>query len=257
MTDQTLTISDLTVTLGQTRAVRNLSAELSGGQLVGLIGPNGAGKTSLLRAIAGLVPTDGRVSWQGNDLITAPARVRAKTIAYVPQDRHVHWPLNVAAMVALGRHPHRTGLTRWRDEDRRAVDQAIMQCDLDDFRNRPVTELSGGEMARVLLARALTVEAPILLADEPVAALDPKHQLDVMALLQNQARQSGNLGIVVLHDLTLAARYCDQLIVMDQGKLVLQGLKSQVLNDRRLQDIYGLPLFVGDHEGESFVIPQR
>ena len=259
MTSPGLLISNLSVQLGRRLVVDDLSLQLESGQLVGLIGPNGAGKTSLLRAIAGLLPHDGQVNWAGRDILTLPPRDRARIMAYVPQDRTIHWPLTVEAMVTLGRHPHRTGLSRARPEDQQVINRVLMECDLTNFRDRPVTELSGGEQARVLLARALAVEAPILLADEPVAALDPKHQMEVMALLQNHVRQADHLGLVILHDLTLAARFCDHFVLLAEGRAVLAGPRDEVFgnaaNHSLLEQVYGLPFGFGHHNGLPYVMP--
>ena len=153
-----------------------------------LVGPNGAGKTTLLRALAGLIPSDGAIQVGGEALSSLPLRERAKRFAYLPQGHIVHWPLPARDIVALGRFPHGvTDPARLAPRDVDAVLRAMQATDVVEFADRRVTELSGGERSRVALARVLAVEAPVILADEPTASLDPRHQIDVMKNLRTAA----------------------------------------------------------------------
>jgi iron complex transport system ATP-binding protein len=222
--------------------------------VIGLIGPNGAGKSTLVRAIAGLIPSDGAILIDGTPVGTLPLRERARAIAYLPQGQSVHWPLTVARLVALGRLPHLAPFARPGDADARAIERAIERTDLGALRDRPIDELSGGERARVLLARALAVEAPLLLADEPLAALDPAHQIEVMALLRDEA-QRGATVIAVLHDLTVAARWCDRLLLLHRGRLAADGDPRAVLTAETIRSVYGVSAFIGEAEGEPLVVP--
>ena len=230
----------LSVRLGRHPAVSGVSAALEPGQLVGIIGPNGAGKSTLIRALLGLVRADGgAVSIDDTPIASLPRKDVARRVAYLPQGQTLHWPLMVERLVALGRMPHLGPLSRLSPEDEAMIDAALARADVLHLKGRIATELSGGERARVLLARALAVGAPALIADEPLAALDPGHQLDVMDLLKGEAR-AGSLVVTVLHDLGMAARYCDRLLLMDKGRLVADGKPMEVLTEQRLAEVYGI-----------------
>jgi iron complex transport system ATP-binding protein len=230
----------LSVQLGRHPVVRDVTVALEPGTLVGVIGPNGAGKSSLIRALLGLVPPSaGRVTIDGQDAASLDRRGIARAIAYLPQGQTLHWPLSVERLVALGRLPHLGPFSRLTPVDESAVERAMARADVLHLRDRVATELSGGERARVLLARALAVEARALIADEPLAALDPGHQIDVMTLLQAQAR-GGALVVTVLHDLSMAARWCDRLLLMDGGALVADGAPMTVLTADALARVYGI-----------------
>ncbi len=240
----TLSLDAVSVRLGRRLAVDAVSATLGAGTLVGIIGPNGAGKSSLLRAMLGLVPLASGSATLDGEPVSAMARgAIARKLAYLPQGQLLHWPLTVERLVALGRLPHLAPMSAMSPADNDAVERAIERADVAGLRGRVATELSGGERARVLLARTLAVEAPALLADEPLASLDPGHQIDVMALLQSEAR-AGALVVTVLHDLTMAARYCDRLLLMDRGVLVADGAPLDVLTAERLRRVYGISAMI-------------
>ena len=243
----------VSVALGARRVVDNVSADLAGG-VIGLIGPNGAGKSTLVRAIAGLVPAEGAILIDGAPVAALAPGERARRIAYLPQGQTVHWPLTAERLVALGRLPHLAPFARPGKADADAIERALERTELQPLRDRPVDQLSGGERARVLLARALAVEAPLLLADEPLAALDPAHQIEVMALLRAEAARGGTV-IAVLHDLTLAARWCDRLLLIDHGRLAADGTPREVLTAERIGSVYGVSAFIGEAQGEPLIVP--
>lgn len=250
----TLTTSSLTVTLGKRAVVRAMDLMLEPGQLIGIVGPNGAGKSTLVRAMLGLIPFDGRVELNGADIRVLPRSRIARQLAYLPQGQILHWPLSVERLVSLGRLPHLAPMSRISPDDQRAIEQAMRRADVIHLRERIATELSGGERARVLLARALAVAAPALIVDEPLASLDPGHQIDVMALLK-RAAASGTLVVAILHDLTMAARYCDRLLLMDQGKLIAQGTPLDVLSEANLRAVYGIRARIDQLEHMPLVVP--
>ncbi|HEX5007827.1 MAG TPA: ABC transporter ATP-binding protein, partial [Hyphomonadaceae bacterium] len=189
-----LEAGNISVTLGGKLIVDRASLCVSTGEIVGLIGPNGAGKSTLLRAMVGLVEcSGGEVKLDGEDFFTRSGRERARAVAFLPQDRRVEWRLPAGDVVMLGRYPHQSGFGGPSPEDRAAVDRALVAVDAGALSDRPVAVLSGGERTRVLLARALAVEAPLLLVDEPIAALDPYHQLHVMEILRERARAGGGV----------------------------------------------------------------
>ena len=256
MTDAALvTARDVNVTLAGRRVLRDVSLALSPGHLVALVGPNGAGKTTLLRALAGLVPSDGIIHVGGDDLSSLSLRERARRFAYLPQGHLVHWPLPARDIVALGRYPHgATDPARLTTKDAEAVLRAMQAADVMEFSDRRVTELSGGERSRVALARALAVEAPVILADEPTSSLDPRHQIDVMKTLRT-AVDKGALVIVVTHDLGLAARFADTVLVMAEGRLVSQGAPADALSEQVVADVFRISAYRAEFQREAVIVP--
>lgn len=230
----------LSYIVGGRTLVTEASLRLGPGELVALLGPNGAGKTSLLRLALGLLlPASGTSEIDGTDVRRLGLQHRARRIAYLPQTRPLAWPARVRDVVALGRFAFGTPLGRLRAQDADAVDRAISACDLAHLADRSADTLSGGELARVHLARALAAEAPLIIADEPAAALDPLHQHQVMALLKAAAEQGGGV-LVVLHDLALAARYADRLVWMREGCIVADGPVGETLTPDRIAAVYGV-----------------
>ena len=235
-----LEVSSLTLTAGGTTLVRGASFHLQAGELVALLGPNGAGKTSLLRGAIGLAPAEaGWARIDGENAAAMSPRRRARHMAYLPQNRPLAWPNPVRDVVALGRFSHGAALGRLRGADRDAVERALASCDLDDMAGRSTATLSGGELARVHCARAFAAEAPLLIADEPVAELDPYHHFRVMDLIRTFVDAGGG-ALVVLHDVALAARYANRLIWMKDGGIIADGPPGETLTAQRLAEIYGV-----------------
>ncbi len=243
------------VTLRHRVVLVDIDVTLRPGEVLGLIGPNGAGKTTLLRALASLIPASGSILLDGRPLAAHSPAERAQRIGFLPQDGGVAWALPVEALVALGRIPHTGPFRAFNATDRAAVAQALATLELEPLRQRPVTELSGGERARALLARVLAGEPAILLADEPVAGLDPAHQLRVMHELRRLAT-AGTAVVVVLHDLTLAARFCDRLLLIDRGRRLLDGAPLEVLGTPEAAASYGIRLAIGQIGGRPVVVPE-
>ncbi len=189
-------------------------------------------------ALAGLLPSSGRATYDGADLSRMPPKQRARLIAYLPQGHQAHWPLPARDIVALGRHPHGSGdPTRLPAAEQAIVDAAMARTDVAALAEQNVQTLSGGERARVMIARMLAVQAPVLLADEPTAALDPRHQLEIMRVLKTEAAR-GCLSIAVTHDLMLAARFADRVLLMADGTLAADGTAAEVLTRERLRSVY-------------------
>ncbi len=251
-----LSCKNTSIVLSGTTVVDDFSMQLSAGELVGLIGPNGAGKSTLLRALAGVYPVQsGHIRLLDKELSTYSTAERARHLAWLAQSGPINWPLSVERLVALGRTPHQRAWQRTSVSELGIIDRVLAETDCQNLRHRDATSLSGGERARVLLARALASEPTVLLADEPVAALDLAHQLQTMELLRNFAHNS-TACLVVLHDLSLAARYCDKLILMDKGRLVAAGSPRQVLTVEALREVYGVEAEISN-EGIPWVLPKR
>ncbi|MBS0472212.1 MAG: ABC transporter ATP-binding protein [Proteobacteria bacterium] len=225
---------------GARQVLDGVDASFASGKVTGIVGPNGAGKTTLMRAALGLMPIDsGAVTVLDRPLGAWSREGLAQTIAYLPQGGDAHWPVEARELVALGRLPHRARFAPSRAVDLAAVDEALARCDAVKFAARRMNELSAGERARVLFARALATGAKVLLADEPAAYLDPAHQLRLMDLLREEAAR-GTAVAVTLHDLALASRHCDEIVVLDGGRVVAQGAPDVALRDAVLAEVFAI-----------------
>ncbi|MDR6266638.1 ABC transporter ATP-binding protein [Roseobacter sp. N2S] len=235
-----LSLENLSVTRRNRAILNGISLTIGAGELVGIIGPNGAGKTTLMRAALGLIPFAGRSS-----LAEMSPRAKGRAVAWMPQSREIAWPIDVETLVMLGRTPHLGAGQRPQDTDHAAVEKALQRMELTPFRNRTTTRLSGGEQARVLIARALAQETPLLMVDEPIAGLDPAHQIATMQTFGTLA-QEGHSVLVSLHDLGLAARHCTRLIVIDKGRIAADGPPLDVLTPDLIRDTFGISAFLQD-----------
>lgn len=228
-----LAAENLTLARGGKQVVQGLSAALTPGTITAIVGPNGAGKSSLLLGLAGLLePAEGRALLDGRALIEMAPRTRAQAIGFLPQSPDIAWDVAVEILVALGRLP-------WRDRGTQAVEAALAALDLQLLRHRPVSQLSGGERARVLLARVLAGQPRWILADEPLAALDLAHQLALLAHLRGCAA-NGQGVVIVLHDLATAMNHADRVLVMKQGRLIADGPPHEALSPQVIAQGWGV-----------------
>lgn len=245
------------VTLHRARraVIHAVSAHISRGEVLGILGPNGTGKSSLLQALAGVLPLhSGQVDLDGRALGDWPSLQRARRIALLPQGRDCAWPIVARELVLLGRLPHRAAWAAVSAADEAAVATALQATDAAAFAQRAVDTLSTGELARVLLARALATGADYLLADEPTAGLDPAATLRVCELLKAQSR-AGCGVVVVMHELTLAARHCDRLLLLHEGALLAEGTPAQVLTTPNLATVYGIAAHLGEDAAGALITP--
>lgn len=248
-----LVVDGVHVTLGGRTVVRGASLRVGPGELVALLGPNGAGKTMLLRAVLGLVArAGGSVTAGGGDPARLDAAERARRVAYLPQSRPLAWPVRVHDVVALGRFAHGASPGRLEGGDAAAVERALSACGLGPLAQRRCDTLSGGELARTHLARALAAETPLLLADEPTEAQDPLHQVQVMSLIRAYV-DAGNGALVVLHEAALAARFAHRLAWIREGRIVADGPAEATLTPERMAQVYGVRAAVRRLDGEWVV----
>ncbi len=226
---------------GRQNVLQEIDLTIHSGELVGLIGPNGAGKTTLLRALSRLLrPTQGKVLLEGRDIWRLSPRQVAQRIGRVPQTANAAWPYSVEHVVRMGRYPHRSWLAPFNGQDAAIVEKTLARLQLQPLHHRPLNTLSGGEQQRVLLARALAQEPSVLLLDEPIANLDINHQYQVLALVKELVQTSRLAVLMAIHDLELAARYCDRLILLNQGQVWAAGPPAEVLQVDHLRPVFGV-----------------
>ncbi|MFK7993574.1 MAG: ABC transporter ATP-binding protein [Granulosicoccus sp.] len=249
-------VTELVVRRRRKTIIDNLSFDVKAGEVLGLIGPNGAGKSTVLATMAGIdTPDAGTIHIDNRDITSLSASDRAQSIGWVEQLGTVHWPLSVERLIMLGRIPHLPPWGKATTADHEAVEDAIAKADCTSIRQRQVPTLSGGERARVLLARALAAEPTLLFADEPVSSLDLSHQLQTMQLLCDYAGEQRAV-VVVMHDLSLAVRYCHRLVLMHKGEIVAVGEPAAVLSNQNIADVYGVSVVTGC-QSVPWVVPEH
>ena len=225
-------------------ALDGVSMDVPDGGLYAVLGPNGSGKSTLLKALLGVLrPSEGRALVDGRDVASWSRRDLARAVGVVPQAETIAFPLTVREMVAMGRYPHLGALRTERDEDREAIRRALEQCDAADLAARDVMTLSGGELQRVRLARALAQEPRALVLDEPTASLDIRHEMAILELLREWA-DGGMTVLVVTHGLDLAARFADHMLLLSRGRVAAEGPPARVMESDILEAVYRWPISV-------------
>lgn len=249
-----LTTRDLKVIRAGKSVLQDISFCIDKPELIGLIGPNGAGKSTLMRAICGLQPYRGRITLAGRNLDQYRAEQLARSLAFLPQERTVHWSLPCWEIVMLGRMPHQSGFGRASDKDRHIVSEAMRVMGVLDFRERTFEHLSGGEQARVLIARVLAQEPSLIIADEPINGLDPAHQISLMKTFKHLVNE-GQTILTSLHDLSLASHWCDRIIILEGGRLIADGPTSEVMNKTQIRAVYGIESITLQHSERCIIVP--
>lgn len=235
-------IRDLTVDVPGRRLLHGLTLDLPPGRVIALIGHNGSGKSTLLKVLARQIPASGTVAFEGRALPGWRARDYARRLAFLPQHPPAAEGMTVRELVALGRYPWHGALGRFGPDDHATVACAMEECGVTPFADRLVDTLSGGERQRAWLAMMVAQQAGTLLLDEPISALDIAHQVEVLALVRRMCHEAGRSAVIVLHDVNMAARFCDHVVALKGGRLALQGGPADLMRADALQDIYGLPM---------------
>ncbi|WP_303291291.1 ABC transporter ATP-binding protein [Marinobacter sp. SS5-14b] len=238
-------VRELAVHISSTAILQNISLAFNEGQVTALLGHNGSGKSTLLKSLARQIPAcAGEVRLEGKTAKSLGARAFARIVGYLPQHPPGTDGLTVRELVALGRYPWRGPLGRYSEEDHSLIDQAIADTDLKPFQHRSVDTLSGGERQRAWIAMLLAQQTRCLLLDEPISALDVKHQVETLRLVQRLASQRELTVIVVLHDVDLASRFCDRLVALKSGQVVADGTPAEIMDSQILESIYSVPMGV-------------
>jgi iron complex transport system ATP-binding protein len=239
-------------------ALSDLTEQIDSGEWVGLIGPNGAGKTTALRAVAGLLSHDGQIRVNGQAVSASSPRQLARLVAYVPQQPELPPDMTVGQYVLLGRTPHIGYFGFESSEDRRVCGELLASLDLSAMAERRLSTLSGGELQRLVLARALAQQAPVLLLDEPTSALDLGRRVEALELVDTLRRERGLTVLSAMHDLTLAGQFADRLILLGLGRAVSTGKPDEVLTEEALARHFGANVRVmRSDDGDLVVVPQR
>ena len=241
-----LSLRNISAGYARELVLQDIAVNITAGEFVGLIGPNGSGKTTLLRVISGVLPTrQGEVWLRGRNVREMDRRDVAKLVAHLLQDVALGLAFSVREMVLMGRSPHLPRFGRETERDLTIVERAMDLANVSHIADRPITEISGGERQRALIAMCLAQEPEVLLLDEPTSHLDIGHQLSILNLIGNLNRQTRVTVVAVFHDLNLAAEYCDRLVLLDRGRVVAAGTPADVLTTEMIQNVYGVSVLIG------------
>ena len=246
-------IENLSVDVPGRRLLDGITLNLPEGQVIALIGHNGSGKSTLLKVLARQVAASGRIAFEGRPLSDWRPRDYARRLAFLPQTTPPAEGMLVRELVALGRYPWHGALGRFGPRDHAAVDAALAECGVEGFADRLVDTLSGGERQRAWLAMMVAQEAGTLLLDEPISALDIAHAVEVLSLVRRMCHEQARSAIVVLHEVNMAARFCDHVVAMKAGRLAMQGTPADLMRPEVLGQIYGLPMQVLRREDGGMV----
>jgi iron complex transport system ATP-binding protein len=253
-----ITSKELDFYFGNTRILNNITFEAKEGNLIGIIGPNGSGKTTLLKTLSRVLkPAGGLIFLNGTETSKLTPREIARDLAVVPQDTSVNFDFTALEVVLMGRTPHIGRLKKEEEEDRRIALDAMRVTGTIELKDRLITTLSGGERQKVIIAKALAQEPKILLLDEPTANLDIKNQIEIMELINEAVVEKGITAIMAIHDINLAARYCNEMIMLKRGRIFDAGRPKSVLNQKNIREVFGVRSVVNGNpaDGSVYVVP--
>jgi iron complex transport system ATP-binding protein len=244
---------NLSFSYGERPVLEGISFTLEEGEVLGVVGPNGCGKTTLIKCIDQILVPEGELRIRGKPVPEYRHEELARAVAYVPQALSIGMAMSVLEVVLMGRRPH----VRWRisDHDLGLVTGVLERLGISHLAFRKLTQVSGGERQKVMIARALVQEPLLLLLDEPTSALDVRHQLEVMALVRSVVRDQNIGAMLAIHDLNLASRYCDRILVLNHGRVVDTGKPADLLNPGLIEQVYGVRAVVGSEGGLPFILP--
>ncbi len=251
------TIEHLNICIGDSKILKDVSFAINEGELLGVIGPNGSGKSTLMRSLAGILkPVSGSIKLNGKEVSQIPRKELARKIAVVPQDSPIAFNYTVMEVVLMGRSPYMNRFETETENDIEIASNALIKSNLADLADRNAENLSGGERQRVMVARALAQESEIIFLDEPTAHLDINNQVEVLHLVKREITENGKTGLVVLHDLNLAAEFCDKLLMLNDGKVFDFGVPDEVITAENVQKVYGTAVLVKKHptSGKPYVL---
>lgn len=260
MREEILKIQDLVVTYGEKKIINGLKLSVFQGEFVGIIGPNGTGKSTLIKAITGIIdPKNGSIFVEGKDYKNISKKQLAKSVAVVPQEFNIEYAFTNFDIVMMGRNPHIDKKHKLGKKDFEIVKEAMMMTNTWKFKDSFFNELSGGERQRVIVARAIAQQSSIILLDEPTSHLDIHHQLEIMELIHMLKEERNITVVAVLHDINMAARFSDRMILLSQGQVLMQGSPREVVKEENLSKVYSMEMIVRDNKilGKKEVIPLR
>lgn len=254
-----LQLKNVSFAYGMDPVLKNLSLDVQRAEFIGILGPNGSGKSTLLKLLGGILQSDsGNVLFKDKELHDYKRKILAQSIAWIPQEHPMVFPFQVAEIVLMGRHPYLSPLTFEGQKDYEIAERAMETTETTHLSSRPFNEISGGEKQRVMLASAITQEPEAMLLDEPTTALDIKYQLEILKILQRLNRDNGMTLVLAMHDLQLASKYCNRLILINKGQIVKDGTPDQVLQKEILESVYDvrIKIFRDEEDGSVMISPR-
>jgi iron complex transport system ATP-binding protein len=243
---------------GRTKILNSITLKAKEGTLIGIIGPNGSGKTTLLKTLSKvLTPSNGSIYLDGRDTSELSQRDVAKDMAVVPQDTNVNFDFTAFEIVLMGRTPYLGRLGREKEVDRKISEEAMRLTKTAELRDRSILTLSGGERQKVIIAKALAQEPKVFLLDEPTANLDIRNQIEILDLIKDAVRQKNITAMMAIHDINLAARYCDEMILLKEGSIFASGPPRSVITNRNVKEVFGVNSIINGNpaDGSVFVVP--